>query len=167
MTDRTGPFDELRTAIQRLTRRFEAMARLLEGDRSDHSDRRIGRHTWRRTPIPSLQSGLTSLDLVDEGDEFRVTVDAPGYEAADLEIRLTGPSLLITGNREQEAIHTDSSPEHARTERSVQSFSRQVPLPAPVETDAVTATVNNGILTVRLPKRESTHPDETTPIDIE
>ncbi|MFP8952545.1 Hsp20/alpha crystallin family protein [Natrialbaceae archaeon A-arb3/5] len=154
MADRSGPFDGIGELLDRLTRQIETAARTWESELDNRS----------RLDL-SMGQSATNIDVADEDDEFVVTVDVPGYETDDLEIRLAGERLSITGERAQMADHETSEDNYIRRERAVQSFSRQVPLPAPVAVDEVEATVNNGILTIRLPKREDE--TESHSIDIE
>ena len=158
MEDRTSPFDSLEETFERLNRRLETAARSWESEIDSRSrlDLSMGRTS-------------TKLDLADEGDAFVATVDVPGYGSDDLEIRIRGETLAISGERERDHATADDRADrpgtYVRREREAQSFSRQVRLPGPVDADGVTATVTNGILTVRLPKREP--PGETHTIDIE
>ncbi|WP_049921004.1 Hsp20/alpha crystallin family protein [Halopiger djelfimassiliensis] len=153
MAERSGPFDGIRQLVERLNSQLEQAARSwdLEADTRSRLEESMGRST--------------SLDLADEGDAFVVTVDVPGYETDDIEIRLSGETLSIRGERERRTEHEADDGTFIRRERTVQSFSRHVTLPASVDADGVDATVNNGILTVRLPKREPT--DESRSIQIE
>ncbi|WP_339103564.1 Hsp20/alpha crystallin family protein [Haloterrigena salinisoli] len=193
MSDRPTPFDGLDDLFDQLNRRLETAARTWQSEVDDRS----------RLDL-SMGGGGTRLDLTDRGDEFVATVDVPGYESDDLEIRLRGDTLAISGERQRafeesdgiderddleggEADETDETGErdgthetgerdgrretgeregtYIRRERELQSFSRQIRLPEPVDADAVTATVNNGVLTVRLPKLEPS--GETRTIDVD
>ena len=184
MSDRPTPFDGLEDLFDQLNRRLETAARTWQSEVDDRS----------RLDL-SMGGGGTRLDLTDRGDEFVATVDVPGYESDDLEIRLRGDTLAISGERRQTFEESDEIDErddlegteheetrgtsdrdragetserggtYIRRERELQSFSRQVRLPDPVDADAVTATVNNGVLTVRLPKLEPS--GETRTIDID
>ncbi|WP_137291661.1 Hsp20/alpha crystallin family protein [Natronorubrum halophilum] len=164
MTDRSNPFENLEELLNRLNRQFETAARSWESDLDTRS----------RLDL-SMGGATTQLDLADHGDEFTVTVDVPGYETDDLELELRGDTLEISGERESEherALEEEDADEtprseatYIRREREMQSFSRQIRLPDPVEADAVTAAVNNGILTVHLPKRDSS--DDSRSIEIE
>ncbi|GAB3668891.1 Hsp20/alpha crystallin family protein [Halopiger thermotolerans] len=157
MADRSDPFDSIADLFDRLSRQFETAARSWDAE-MDVRDGGGGRFDF------SMSQSSTSLDLADEGEAFVVTVDVPGYDTDDLEIRLEGETLSVRGEREREEEAGDDE-NYIRRERAVQSFSRQVRLPEPVDADEVSATVNNGILTVRLPKREPS--DESTSIDVE
>lgn len=151
MADRSSPFDGIEDLLDRLNRQFETAAQSWETGLDDRSQ--FGLSTGAET----------SLDLADEGDEFVVTVDVPGYESDDIDLHLAGDRLSITGEREQTV---DESDEHfIRQERKQQSFSRQLRLPEPVVADDVDASLNNGVLTVRLPKRDPA--TEGQSIDIE
>ncbi|OLZ41003.1 heat-shock protein Hsp20 [Natrinema saccharevitans] len=148
MTDRPRPFDGIEDLLERLNRQVETAARSWERQVDDRSQLDL-----------SMGNAETSLDLADEGEAFVATVDVPGYESDDLELRLIDRdrTLAISGQRERERETGDEGANYIRHERTTQSFSRQVRLPASVDADAVQASVNNGVLTVRLPKHE---PDE-------
>ncbi|MXV60733.1 Hsp20 family protein [Natronorubrum sp. JWXQ-INN-674] len=161
MSDRPNPLDGLEEWIDRMNRQLETAARSWESELDNRSHLDL-----------SMGGSSTQLDLADTGAEFVVTVDVPGYETDDLELRVRGETLEISGERDRELFEGDAEGEAAhsagtyiRRERETRSFSRQVRLPEPVDIDAVTAGVNNGILTVRLPKREPT--GDAHEIDIE
>lgn len=150
MSDRSNPLEQL---LERLNRQLQSARR--SSDRaSEMQPERFGM---------SLGSPGTGIDMTDSGDEFVVVVDVPGFEQDDIEVRLTKRKLSIDGEREHEV--DDSEETYLRRERQTRSFSRQLTLPDPVDAEAVDAQLNNGILTIRLPKLE---PDETAhSIDIE
>jgi len=154
MADRPRPFDGIEELLDRLNRQIETAAKSWETQLDNRS----------RLDL-STSSSEMQLDLADEGDAFVVTVDVPGYESDDLELRLTGETLAISGTRERTEEVGSEDETYLRREREAQSFSRQIRLPEPVDENAVQASVNNGILTVRLPKREPS--EEAHSIDIE
>ncbi|WP_440771256.1 Hsp20/alpha crystallin family protein [Natronorubrum sp. DTA28] len=163
MSDRPSPFDGLGNLFERLRRHLGTTAKSWESEFDAGSQLDL-----------STGGSATRLDLTDHGDTFVVTVDVPGFDSDDLESRLRGNTLEINGEREG-AFEADtvtgaddgseSAGTYIRHERKMQSFSRQVTLPDPVDADAVTASLNNGILTIWLPKYESS--DETYAIDLE
>lgn len=185
MADRSDPFDSIADAFDRVARLLETAARSWESTETDSSSsaaanaetastsrQRVDLSTRASsaattTAASTATSAAPSLDLVDDGDAFVVTVNVPGYETDDLEIRLSESTLAISGKRERERKRerSDTGTQSARREREVQSFSRQLALPAPVAEDAIEATVTNGVLTIRLSKRDP--PDDATSIDIE
>ncbi|TMT86752.1 Hsp20/alpha crystallin family protein [Haloterrigena sp. H1] len=154
MADRPRPFDGIEELLDRLNRQIETATKSWESQLDTRS----------RLDLSTSGSEM-QLDLADEDDEFVVTVDVPGYESDDIELRLTGETLAISGTRERTEEVGGEDETYLRRERKAQSFSRQIRLPEPVDEDAVQASVNNGILTVRLPKREPS--EEAHSIDIE
>ncbi|WP_254530401.1 Hsp20/alpha crystallin family protein [Natrinema gelatinilyticum] len=154
MSDRPRPFDGIEALLNRLNRQLETAARSWETQLDNRSQLDL-----------SMGASATSIDLADEGDEFVVTADVPGYESDDLELRLSGESLAISGSRERTEETSGDEENYIRRERELESFSRQIRLPEPVDADTVQASVNNGILTIRLPKREPS--DEGHSIDID
>ncbi|AHF99515.1 heat shock protein Hsp20 [Halostagnicola larsenii XH-48] len=153
MAERPNPFDGLEELFDRLSRQLQSARR---GD-----DRETGADAGRLDM--SVGSQGTGLDMTDAGDEFVVVVDVPGFERDDIEVTLTNQHLMIDGEREH-AID-DSDDTYLRRERRTRSFSRQVSIPDPVDAEGVDAHLNNGVLTIRLPKLE---PDEAAhSIDIE
>ncbi|WP_440764959.1 Hsp20/alpha crystallin family protein [Natronorubrum sp. DTA7] len=198
MSNRPSPFDGLENLFERLSRHVGTAARSWESEFDARSQLDL-----------SAGASTTRLDLTDHGDAFVVTVDVPGFDSDDLESRLRGDTLEISGERES-AFEADTVADttdnvskatddvskatddvskatddvskatddvadaddganaagtYIRHERKTQSFSRQVKLPEPVDADAVTASLNNGILTIWLPKYESS--GETYAIDLE
>ncbi|AFO56036.1 MULTISPECIES: Hsp20/alpha crystallin family protein [Natrinema] len=154
MADRPRPFDGIDDLLDRLNRQIETAARSWESQVDTRSQLDL-----------SMSGAETSLDLTDEGDEFVVTVDVPGYESDDLELRLSGQTVAVSGEREQRRETGGDEETYIRRERKTQSFSRQIRVPEPVDVDAVRASVNNGILTIRLPKHEPSTDAHSIDID--
>lgn len=103
------------------------------------------------------------LDLVDEGDSYVITADLPGYQKEDIDVRLSGSSLMIRAEREKETDEEDG--DFVRRERSSESVSRSVRLPERVSQDGTDATYKNGVLTVTIAKAESPEEGESIPIE--
>ncbi len=152
---RPNPFQGLENLFEQMSRQFESAARSWETNAGDESGSKFDF---------SIGESVNGLDLAEGDDEFVVTVDVPGYETADIEVRLSGANdvLHVDGERSRE---TDADEDQfIRRERRAQSFSRRVQLPQPVDDEDVTARLNNGVLTITLGKAES---DESHHIDIE
>jgi HSP20 family protein len=126
---RGNPFDEFERMLERMNRQL--------GEFEGGVNVRTG--------------SSASVDVADRGEEFRVTVDLPGYETDDVDLTLTNDTLRIEAQREEATEEDDE--QYIRKERRRQSISRSVSLPEPVDEEAVSATYNNGVLTVTLPKQ--------------
>lgn len=103
------------------------------------------------------------VDLVDENDSYVVTADLPGYDKDDIDVRLSGSTLMIHAEREMET--EDAQAEYVRRERSRESVDRSVRLPERVVQDKTDASYKNGVLTVTLSKESSLDNGESIPIE--
>ena len=108
---------------------------------------------WNRS-----QWGNFSLDVdVMENDEsYVVTASVPGIKQDDLDIILDQNVLTIKGEVVSET-EKENEQYHLR-ERHSGRFSRSIHLPASLEVDAVEANMENGVLTITIPKAEESKP---------
>lgn len=93
---------------------------------------------------------IPAMDLVETKDDFVLRADLPGIGLDDVSIEVENNVLTIAGERkaEQEERHEG----YYRVERATGSFARSLSLPEGIDPEAVTATFDNGVLTVRIPK---------------
>jgi HSP20 family protein len=136
MVSRGSPFDELE--------------RLL--DRMNEARERAG--------------GGLAVDVADEGDSFVLTADLPGFERDDIDVEVHERTLRIdaTHQSEREEEHEEDG-KYVQRERSKRSLSRSVTLPEDVDEDDASASFENGVLTVTLPKSHAA--EESTSVEIE
>jgi HSP20 family protein len=97
-----------------------------------------------------------AVDVVENKDEFIIKASVPGISPDDLEISYTDDTLTIKGEIKSEN-EVKENQYHLR-ERRYGSFSRSISLPNKVKGDAIEATCQNGVLTLRLPKAEEVKP---------
>ncbi len=101
---------------------------------------------------------IVNSDMVETTEDVRVFLDIPGVDPRTLEVNLTGNMLSVKGIKspspsgEGQVTHLD--------ERAVGSFSRALPLPAPVDPEQVSAEVKDGVLTIVLMKSERAKPHQ-------
>lgn len=103
-----------------------------------------------------------AVDIADSDDGYEVTVDVPGCEREDLEVRLLDPQTLQISMEHDEHVD-DRGDRYIVQERRHQSATRTLELPTPVDEDGVTARFERGVLTVRLPRTA----EQRTGTDIE
>jgi len=85
-----------------------------------------------------------------------VTAEIPGMDIDDLDIKVVGESLTISGERR--TLGNDESVKYHRQERGYGNFSRTIQLPFPVDVNKVEANYEKGILKIWLPRAESDKP---------
>lgn len=88
--------------------------------------------------------------------ETIVSAELPGVDPKEVSISVNENVLTIEGDRKADEL--SEADIQIRRERSVGAFSRSLRLPFEVETDKITARYENGLLHVRLPRREATKP---------
>lgn len=93
---------------------------------------------------------LPPADLCESGEVVTVSLELPGVRAADVEVRLAGAQLRVTGRKRKSAPRGVIS--HLCSERSYGQFTRTIPLRWPIRAAGATAELKDGLLTVRLPK---------------
>lgn len=103
--------------------------------------------------------GAPKTNLYDKGDGFELRAEVPGFSKENLNVKIQGNYVEISGTRSQDL------PENFRvhrTERRSFNFSRSFTLPSDVDSSKVEATLKNGILVLRLPKSEAAKPKQIT-----
>ena len=88
------------------------------------------------------------IDFQDRGDHFVLTAELPGFEKKDVEVRVSDNALELKAERKSEKADDKES----RT--SYSSFRRYLTLPDRVLSERVDGTMKNGVLQLKLPKKE-------------
>jgi HSP20 family protein len=118
-------------------------------------------------PFPLLPPDVRAppCDLVDRGDRYELTVEAPGIEKEKVDIKATRHSVEISG--EQSAKKEEKGKNYLYNERSYKSFYRKIPVPEEVVPSNVEARMVNGILNVTMPKKVPTKTEgEETRVEV-
>lgn len=93
-------------------------------------------------------------DVKETDDEVVVAVDLPGMDKGDVEISVAEDLLEIKAERKVEK--EEKGEEFYRKERSFSRYERSLKLPAGVKAEEARASLQDGVLTVHLPKVEVT-----------
>lgn len=99
-----------------------------------------------------------AVDLYESKDHFIAKAELPGMKKEEIDLSLHQGTLIISGERRVESNSSDA--DASRSERFFGRFQRSVDLPKPVDSNKVTATYKDGILTVTLPKTEESKPKQ-------
>lgn len=110
-------------------------------------------------PAFAAVSNSPRTNLLDIGDRFEVHAEVPGISKDDLNIKIQGNYLEISGKRQ---IDTPEGYKVHRTERGASTFSRSFTLPDNVDAEKVEAAIKDGILYLSLPKSETAKPRQIT-----
>ena len=96
--------------------------------------------------------------VVEDGDAYLLKVEMPGVNKEGLEISVENNELTITGRRELAQIEGTLIHRESRTE----DFRRVFELDPSIDTSKISAHMEQGILTLRLPKAEQVKPRKIT-----
>ncbi len=96
------------------------------------------------------------VDIKEDADAYTVHLEVPGVTQDHLHLSLQDNVLTIKGSKEQKQESGEGR--YRRIERSYGSFSRSLSLPRNVDATRVEANLEDGVLEVRLPKREESKP---------
>jgi len=97
-----------------------------------------------------------AVDIYETENELVLKADLPDVNQKDIDVRVENQTLTIAGSRNFEKSE-DRKGFH-RIERSYGNFVRSFAVPNSFDTDAIGANYQNGVLTVKLPKKEAAKP---------
>lgn len=93
------------------------------------------------------------VNVTDKPDAYQLSVAAPGLKKDDFNIDVDGNMLTISCEKEESSEKHDEK--YTRTEYSYNSFSRSFTLPDEVQQENIEASYTDGVLMVKLPKKEN------------
>ncbi|PXW61448.1 Hsp20/alpha crystallin family protein [Methylobacterium sp. B4] len=103
-----------------------------------------------RSGLPQLLQDMAvpRMDVVEKDGHLEVTAELPGLTRDDVKIELADDTLIISGEKRQENLSKDS---RKIIERSYGAFVRSLELPAGIKAEDIEASIDKGVLTVKLP----------------
>lgn len=108
-----------------------------------------------------IRTNQPHLDLVEHADEYVLRADLPGFDREAIDVSLRDRTLTISAHREDESTAADAH--YVRRERQQRSLNRTIELPEAVDPESVTATYEQGVLEIHLPRPEA---EESHTIDV-
>jgi HSP20 family protein len=107
----------------------------------------------------AVQSGVfPALNLTEDQNNYYVRAELPGIQAEQLDIKVSGRNLTISGERK---IPTeDENVKYHRREREAGKFSKVLALPGQINAEQISAKLTHGVLRVTVPKAEAQKPKQ-------
>lgn len=137
--DGWDPFKEMRSMQDRIDQMFgSAFNRFQRSDDFNALSR-----SYRFAP---------DVNIEDQGEQYQVTVDLPGTDTSQINVKLEDQMLTVSGNAKSESKKMDQKGKMLREERRNGSFQRSMTLPGPVQMDKMTTTNKNGVVIITIPK---------------
>ena len=134
---RWNPTHELLRLQDRLNRMF--------GPSLDDEDDQLVSGQW--TP---------PCDILENADAIVLRAELPGVREGDIEIQVEGGMLTLRGEKRFEKEESEQS--YHRIERAYGDFLRTFTLPRSIDSEAISARYENGVLELTMPKRSETKP---------
>jgi HSP20 family protein len=98
---------------------------------------------------PGQGSWIPPVDVHETADAFVLTAELPGVLEPDIQVHAAGDTITISGFRRERRAACE---QYHRLERDHGEFSRTFELPVPFTADAISARLEDGVLTVICPK---------------
>jgi len=106
----------------------------------------------------NLSTWAPAVDIAETEHELVVKADLPGVDPKDMDIRVENNVLTIRGERKfEKKVNEDN---YLRVERAYGSFTRSFSLSNTVNSEAIKADYQNGVLSLSIPKREEAKPKQ-------
>lgn len=110
----------------------------------------------RENPLMSTRNSQIGFDMAvdvyEDGNDIVAEMNVPGLKGEDIDVEVEDGFLRIAGKREE--VQEKKEKNHYAKEIRRGSFERVVQLPDKVEQEKVEAEYKDGVLKIRMPKKE-------------
>ncbi len=120
----------------------------------DAFDRMMNGTFWGRM---EKQCAPCRTDIIDAGSKFVLRADMPGFQKENIKVSVKDNELTISAERQDNLKDTENN-KYVYRERRYDSLSRSFDIKG-IDTDKITASYENGVLELQLPKVVETKPD--------
>jgi HSP20 family protein len=115
--------------------------------------------------LPSMSVSSVSCDVLDEGDHYIINAELPGVTKEDVKLNVSDNNVEISAEHKEEK--EEKKKNYVRKERRSFSYHRSLPLPEKVDSAKTIAKLNNGILSIEIPKINPTPKPKSKDIPIQ
>jgi len=138
LTPQFTPFDSLHNELERIF---------------------FGHECSADSPCYGTAPAASDFEFEDEGTQLKLTANLPGLSEKELDLKLTADRVMLRGERK---VSVPAGYQVRRSERRSYVVERNIRLPVRIDPDKAEATLNNGVLTVTLPKADAAKPRSIT-----
>lgn len=128
------PLNTLRTEVEHVFGRLAESFRNLRGE--------------KRQPC---------ADASESGNSYEISIELPGMDAGDIDLKVEGDVLVVSGEKRDEREETDRN--YYLVERSYGTFRRAFRLPEDVDRDRINAEFSKGVLKIDMPRAAGAEKD--------
>jgi HSP20 family molecular chaperone IbpA len=109
---------------------------------------------YRRAPAPRAHA--PAVDVREDASAYVIEADLPGFKPSDVNVSVDNRVLTVTATRQSE--RDDKQKGYQRVERRFGTFERAFTLPETVDAEHIEARLEEGVLTLTIPKRDVVKP---------
>ena len=120
---------------------------------------------WRNQNYSATNTTLPKVNIKEDENGFIVEMAAPGMKKGDFKINVDNNLLTIFSQKQEEQKEGEGE-KYTRREFAYPAFTRAFTLPNSADADKVSASYNDGISTVTIPKKEEAKPKPPKSIEI-
>ena len=113
-------------------------------------------HPYDRPYVADERAYALPLDVIAKDDEYVITAAVPGLKSDDLSVEVLGEAVTIRGEVKSEQNGEQDG--YLLQERRYGKFSRTLNFPVELDGAKAEAVIENGLLTLRVPKAEAARP---------
>ena len=147
------PKKQKKSFFERLTGSIQEDEQILKKDFNANDDPapQAKEGGWFKNSVQESEGQLT-IDVYQTESDIVIKSTIAGVRPEDIDVNITNDMVTIKGKREKD--ETVKSENYFYQECYWGAFSRSIILPVEIDAEKATATIKNGILTIRLPKSE-------------
>jgi HSP20 family protein len=115
-------------------------------------DLRVWQDRLQRLSAHHAESWTPPIDVYETADRYVIAAELPGLARGDIELVIEDTRLVIRGRRTDRTAPAGEVLHFHQVERGHGAFTRSFEFAATIDAEAVSADLDNGVLTVTLPK---------------
>ena len=113
------------------------------------------------TPTAKSNWKAFSVDVIEEGDQYLVSAELPGFEESEVDVTLNDNLMVISASKKVEEKtegEEDVKVKYLLRERSDSQYKRSFSLPKDADKEAIKATLKDGVLNLSISKKPEAKP---------
>lgn len=107
-------------------------------------------------PAASRRDCTFAINVKEDEDKATVFASLPGFSKDEVKLEVQNNILSIVATHKEES--EEEQKDYLQQEFCVCNLERQIPLGEAIDVEKINATMENGVLTVELPKKEAVKP---------
>jgi HSP20 family protein len=110
------------------------------------------------TDVMPVRTSVPALDVIEQDNELVVYAELPGVKKED--VKITFEKNVLTISTEPKTVEESEKAKYLLNEIRTSGFNRSIKFGVEVDSEKISAEMNNGILSITLPKTEDVRPKE-------